>query len=543
LDLLKTCVACIPRLLPNDMSHPELLELLAKVCLHVDEDLRKMAQQAMANLIVELPAFRVKTIHVFIQFIQKNVADTSPQKLDSCLKTLFHLLNNWKLALQKDGAVSPSINDKSALYEAEGFALVMLCHCRSITRRLAVHILRKCRALIHLIDAATSAGDVPINSRNSEELCCIDVLDRLVPQLLERILPLIPVHERLSSAVHLDFSLLAERCSPVWLSGSAPVVTYPAVVVPTNFVSNQYSSLMPMNDLERNSSKDVSEQFRRRTQFSMYPVDARAGPINRDATEDVHKIMASSLYDRTTSPMHMFQRDSRRSDPPTTHAATFPHSVGPGLFRRASQNQHHPHHPVQHAQQAYIVQPVPERVILNDVWATCLSIAFSPDHLVTACPMAIKYAWSVLYQRLSQLFPIIDPSAQIVENRASSILRSSSKKPTMEREQFFPLWHNYAVLGCCIAPNSAGSRMNAPRTTYYQANASVAVAPGSTKLGTRYTPSSNSQADSSEPGGALRSSTGHSASPLSSATTVNPAIITESRVTTTSGSAASPPPP
>lgn len=44
------------------MSQPELLELLAKVCLHVDEDLRKMAQQAMANLIVELPAFRVKTI-------------------------------------------------------------------------------------------------------------------------------------------------------------------------------------------------------------------------------------------------------------------------------------------------------------------------------------------------------------------------------------------------------------------------------------------------------------------------------------------------
>ncbi|RTG86358.1 uncharacterized protein DC041_0011888 [Schistosoma bovis] len=62
LDLLKTCVACIPRLLPIDMTKQEILEILAKVCLHVDEDVRKMAQQAMANLIVELPAYRVKTI-------------------------------------------------------------------------------------------------------------------------------------------------------------------------------------------------------------------------------------------------------------------------------------------------------------------------------------------------------------------------------------------------------------------------------------------------------------------------------------------------
>ncbi|TPP62484.1 Protein furry [Fasciola gigantica] len=508
LDLLKTCVACIPRLLPNDMGQPELLELLAKVCLHVDEDLRKMAQQAMANLIVELPAFRVKTIQVFIQFIQKNVSDTSPQKLDGCLKTLFHLLNNWKLALQKDGAVSPSVSDKSALYEVEGFALVMLCHCRSITRRLAVHILRKCRALIRLINAATAAGDTPVSaltvdSGGGEELCCIDVLDRLVPQLLERVLPLIPVHERSAlssnSSVHVDFSVLTERCSPVWLSGSSPMTSYPAVVVPTNFVSNQYSSLMPMNDLDRGQVKDVSEQVTRRAQFSMYPAHTRvdAGePSNnnnvssnnqniKDSIGDVHKSMTSSLYDRTTSPI---QRENRRVDHQSVAhaAATFSHSGTPGLFRRACQNQpHHPHHPVQHAQQAYIVQPVPERVILNDVWATCLFIAFSPENLVTACPMAIKYAWSVLYHRLSQLFPIIDPSAQIVENRASSILRSSSKKPTMEREQFFPLWHNYAVLGCCIAPNSTGSRLSASRIAHYQTGSLTEIGAGATSAGTR----------------------------------------------------------
>ncbi|VDP18791.1 unnamed protein product [Schistosoma margrebowiei] len=195
LDLLKTCVACIPRLLPIDMTKQEILEILAKVCLHVDEDVRKMAQQAMANLIVELPAYRVKTIQVFIQFIQKNVADTSPHQLDSCLKTLFHLLNNWKLALQKDGAVTPNMAEKSALYEAEGFALVMLCSCRLITRRLSVHILRKCRALSNLIQSATY-DQTSKNSNDSRELCCIDILDRSVPIILKYLLPILPLSER-----------------------------------------------------------------------------------------------------------------------------------------------------------------------------------------------------------------------------------------------------------------------------------------------------------------------------------------------------------
>uniref|UniRef100_A0A183TS94 MOR2-PAG1_N domain-containing protein n=1 Tax=Schistocephalus solidus TaxID=70667 RepID=A0A183TS94_SCHSO len=99
--LLKTCINCIPRLLPYEMSRTELVELLARVSLNVDEEVRMMAQQAMVNLIIESPPYRQKTIQAFIQFIQKYVPDTSPHQLDCGLKTLYTLLVNWKIALQR----------------------------------------------------------------------------------------------------------------------------------------------------------------------------------------------------------------------------------------------------------------------------------------------------------------------------------------------------------------------------------------------------------------------------------------------------------
>ncbi|KAH8864111.1 Protein furry like [Schistosoma japonicum] len=416
LDLLKTCVACIPRLLPIDMTKQEILEILAKVCLHVDEDVRKMAQQAMANLIVELPAYRVKTIQVFIQFIQKN-----------------------------DGAVTPNMAEKSALYEAEGFALVMLCSCRLITRRLSVHILRKCRALSNLIRSATYDPTIK-NFNDPRELCCIDILDRSVPVILKRILPILPLSERsvLSSVPSMDFSVFTERSHPVWFGGSTATV-YSPIVLPANCLNNtQYSGLMSNNDVRQNDegrSNDLSD----RQDFGKLSNSDNANNNNV-------RPQASGLF-IPSKPLDFSNIPTSKSDFSTTP-----------LHRRPSQyNQQ-----VQHTQQAYIMQPTYERVVLTDVWATCLSVVFNASNLPTSCPMAIKSAWSILFQRISTLFPLIDPSAQMAENRASSLLRTASKKPANEREQFLPLWHNYVVVGCCIAPSSTGSRISKPSDMCYQ---------------------------------------------------------------------------
>nr|CAH8871380.1 unnamed protein product [Trichobilharzia regenti] len=459
LDLLKTCVACIPRLLPIDMTKQEILEILAKVCLHVDEDVRKMAQQAMANLIVELPAYRVKTIQVFIHFIQK-----------ICLKTLFHLLNNWKLALQKDGAVTPNMAEKSALYEAEGFALVMLCSCRSITRRLAVYILRKCRALLNLIQSATYDPTLK-QSNDVREMCCIDVLDRSVPMVLKRLLPILPLSERsaLSSVSTLDFSVFTERSHPVWFSGStAP--TYSPIVLPANCLNNnQYSGLMSGNDVQHNETRFGNLSSRHDLNRPNYhnnnsPCGGDSVTANISEKSKLDETSVQETFTKIVRPsISGLLATSRTLDSQNVQTSKPCSSTTP-VHRRPSQyNQQ-----VQHTQQAYIMQPTQERVVLADVWGTCLSVVFSSSSLPASCPMAIKSAWSILFQRISALFPLIDPSAQIAENRASSLLRTASKKPANEREQFVPLWHNYVVVGCCIAPSSTGIRISKPPDTCYQ---------------------------------------------------------------------------
>ena len=39
LDLLKTCVAAIPRLMPAGMSKEDLIELLSHLTIHIDNEL------------------------------------------------------------------------------------------------------------------------------------------------------------------------------------------------------------------------------------------------------------------------------------------------------------------------------------------------------------------------------------------------------------------------------------------------------------------------------------------------------------------------
>ena len=96
--------------------------------------------------------------------------------------------------------------------ETEGFALVMLCQCRPLARRLVVHILRESRAILRLINQeATAQQQQQQQSQSGQEdnttapttvaassLPVIDILDGLAPAILERILPLLPPSERVS---------------------------------------------------------------------------------------------------------------------------------------------------------------------------------------------------------------------------------------------------------------------------------------------------------------------------------------------------------
>ncbi|XP_012811140.1 protein furry homolog-like isoform X6 [Xenopus tropicalis] len=190
IDLFRTCIAAIPRLIPDGMSRADLVELLARLTIHMDEELRGLAFNTLQALMLDFPDWREDVLSGFVYFIVREVTDVHPTLLDNAVKMLVQLINQWKQAAQmhnKNIDVQRGVPNGAAhtlplersLYSSvfhvvEGFALVILCNSRPATRRLAVNVLREIRALCTVLEV----------SKGDEELA-IDVMDRLSPSILE----------------------------------------------------------------------------------------------------------------------------------------------------------------------------------------------------------------------------------------------------------------------------------------------------------------------------------------------------------------------
>ncbi|XP_030290047.1 protein furry homolog-like isoform X2 [Sparus aurata] len=187
IDLFRTCVAAIPRLIPDGMSRQDLIELLAKLTIHMDEELRGLAFTTLQALMVDFPEWREDVLSGFVYFIVREVTDVHPTLLDNAVKMLLQLISQWRQAVQssnKSHDVQGSSSGHSlslertpvsgVLHLVEGLALVVLCSCRPATRRLAVNVLKEVRAL----HTALGIG------KGDEELA-IDVMDRLSASVLE----------------------------------------------------------------------------------------------------------------------------------------------------------------------------------------------------------------------------------------------------------------------------------------------------------------------------------------------------------------------
>uniref|UniRef100_A0A673H4V3 Protein furry homolog-like n=1 Tax=Sinocyclocheilus rhinocerous TaxID=307959 RepID=A0A673H4V3_9TELE len=183
IDLFRTCVAAIPRLIPDGMSRQDLIELLAKLTIHMDEELRGLAFTTLQALMVDFPDWREDVLSGFVYFIVREVTDVHPTLLDNAVKMLLQLIIQWRQAVQSSNrshdSQSPSLPLErsplwTVLHVVEGLALVVLCSCRPATRRLAVNVLKEVRSLHTALGIA----------KGDEELA-IDVMDRLSASVLE----------------------------------------------------------------------------------------------------------------------------------------------------------------------------------------------------------------------------------------------------------------------------------------------------------------------------------------------------------------------
>ncbi|XP_060933822.1 protein furry homolog-like isoform X4 [Limanda limanda] len=187
IDLFRTCVAAIPRLIPDGMSRQDLIELLAKLTIHMDEELRGLAFTTLQALMVDFPEWREDVLSGFVYFIVREVTDVHPTLLDNAVKMLLQLISQWRQAVQSSNKSHDAQGSSSGhslplervpplgvLHVVEGLALVVLCSCRPATRRLAVNVLKEVRAL----HTALGIG------KGDEDLA-IDVMDRLSASVLE----------------------------------------------------------------------------------------------------------------------------------------------------------------------------------------------------------------------------------------------------------------------------------------------------------------------------------------------------------------------
>ncbi|KAM9660796.1 protein furry homolog-like isoform 4-T4 [Morphnus guianensis] len=190
IDLFRTCIAAIPRLIPDGMSRTDLIELLARLTIHMDEELRALAFNTLQALMLDFPDWREDVLSGFVYFIVREVTDIHPTLLDNAVKMLVQLINQWKQAAQmhnknqdsqrgvSNGAAHTLPLERtlysSVFHVVEGFALVILCSTRPATRRLAVSVLREIRALFTLLEV----------SKSDDELA-IDVMDRQSATILE----------------------------------------------------------------------------------------------------------------------------------------------------------------------------------------------------------------------------------------------------------------------------------------------------------------------------------------------------------------------
>ena len=248
IDLFRTCVAAVPRLIPDGMSKQDLVDLLARLTVHMDEEMKGLAFQSLQNMIVDFPDWREDVIEGFIHFLLHEINDSFPTLIDNTLRMLYQLLTSWKNSLQ-----NPNVNHKDQLHpdlasnksehlanvfhNVEALALVMICYCRQPVRRIAAHILKEVKILSKLLNVGKE-GDEAVAS----------VMDRMCPKVVELCFPYLPSSEKssiISASFNVDLQWLAERSGSAWVSGQTETESESANK--TDTIENQIDTESKMN--------------------------------------------------------------------------------------------------------------------------------------------------------------------------------------------------------------------------------------------------------------------------------------------------------
>ena len=107
IDLFRTCVAAIPRLIPDGISKTDLIELLSRLTVHMDDEMCVLAFLSLQNLVVDFTDWREDVIDGFVHFILYEIGDQFQPLIENALRMLLQLLSFWKNAIQHQIGLKP----------------------------------------------------------------------------------------------------------------------------------------------------------------------------------------------------------------------------------------------------------------------------------------------------------------------------------------------------------------------------------------------------------------------------------------------------
>lgn len=206
IDLFKTCITAIPRLMPDGMSRGDLIDLLSRMTIHVDEQMRKKAFESLQILITDFADWRLDAIEGFTSFLVRQIDESLRHLVDNASKMLLQFLISWKTAVTPNSnngndpnKTSQSVNIQTGyetissrssgtggqiaarknraltemrliqselsgtrfdrlvnvIQKVEAASLVMLCSCNQQTRKIAANLLRESRSILRVYSSWT----------------------------------------------------------------------------------------------------------------------------------------------------------------------------------------------------------------------------------------------------------------------------------------------------------------------------------------------------------------------------------------------------
>jgi hypothetical protein len=155
LSLMRTCIALLPRFMPL-FKENELVEILSRLTLHIDDELKALAFNALRTFVIDYPLWRRYVFTGFTTLILREISENHVKLIDASLKMLLQLINAWKLALStKESSTSENVaitqnpqlleDTCQVLFHLEGFAVFNLSHAHVQRRRYALILLRECK--------------------------------------------------------------------------------------------------------------------------------------------------------------------------------------------------------------------------------------------------------------------------------------------------------------------------------------------------------------------------------------------------------------